>query len=115
MDPMIIGTTVPFVDGAAVALLSPWMPRQGNTVRFTVELIDAVEIKLIIQTKNVEDIDSAATDVANSQSDTNPVTVRGTGLKELVRYKVVTNPSPETFGFDTGVLRCLDPQWEYNQ
>lgn len=79
MDPMIIGTTVPFMDGAAVTLLSPWMPRQGNTVRFTVELIDAVEIKLIIQTKNVEDIDSAATDVANSQSDTNPVTVRGTG------------------------------------
>lgn len=115
MDPMIIGTTVPFLDGSTFTIYSPWMSRQGDCVRLTVELVDAVETKVVVQTKNMEDIDSAATDLANATASSNPVTVRATGVKELVRYKVITNPSSEMFGFDTGHVRCLDPQWEQNQ
>jgi len=115
MDPMIIGTTVPFLNGATFTVYSVWMPSQGDVVRLTVELIDGVDTKLVVQTKNMEDTDASASDLANVQADSNPLTVRATGVKELVRCKLIVNPVPEVFGFDTGHLRCLDPQWEFNQ
>lgn len=110
MDPMIIGATVPFISGTLFDLYSAWMPRHGNAVRLAVEVFTAENVKLTVQSKNREDTEADVVDLGNAMS-TGTVSVRVTGAKELVRYKVTTNPGQELWNA-TDLLRLLDPQWE---
>ncbi len=110
MDPMIIGAAVPFVDSTLFHLYSAWIPRQGNAVRLGVEAFTSEYVKLTVQTKNREDTESDVADLGNATG-TSTVTVRVTGAKELVRYKVTTNPNLEMYA-TTEFIRLLDPQWE---
>lgn len=91
-------------------MYSAWMPRQGNAVRLAVEILTSQDVKLTVQTKNREDTEADVADLGNATS-TGTVSVRVTGAKELIRYKVRTNASQEMWN-ETDHIRLLDPQWE---
>lgn len=110
MDPMIIGTTVPFINGTAFHMYSAWLPRQGNAVRFSAEILTSSPVKLTVQTKNRAEVETDAADLGNSTG-TGTVSVRVSGVKELVRYKITTNPDLELWD-EIEHIRLLDPQWE---
>ena len=112
MEPMIIGANVPSPNGAPFTVYTQWTPRQGNTVRMGIEVIVNAEARLTVQTKNREDNDSGITDVGNGTVASGVLSVRVTGVKELVRAKITTNPNSEAFGLFMGHFRVLDPQWE---
>jgi hypothetical protein len=114
---MIIGQTL----HAGTTAYSPWFGRGGDVGEFTCEIIDTtanVNVAITIETKNSEDIDSAA--VPPSSGATFSAISAGLkktsalGFKELVRFKY-------TISFDTGGsivdyvhLRMLYPQWQPN-
>ena len=110
MDPMIIGTTVPFINSTAFHMYSAWLPRQGNAVRLSAEILTSHDLKLTVQTKNRAEVETDAADLGNSTG-TGTVSVRVSGVKELVRYKITTNPSLEMWD-EIEHIRLLDPQWE---
>lgn len=112
MEPMIIGANVPSPNGASFTVYSQWAPRQGDAVRMGLEIIVSAEARLTVQTKNREDNDSGITDVGSGTVSSGVLTVRVSGVKELVRHKITTNYNSEAFGTFTGHFRVLDPQWE---
>lgn len=111
MDAMILGTTLPFENGSGFSAFSFWIPRQGDTVRFNVDVAHSLDVKLTIQTKNREDAESAAIDLGDATVTGGALTLRVTGGKELIRVKLTTNPN-DTATDSIVHLRVLDPVWE---
>ena len=107
---------------SSTAVYSPWMPRQGDYIRATVDLIarkgTTGSLKVQLFTKNHEDpgngtdVDSttpteiSAGSVGQSSATWTPTT--GIGLEELVRYRFET----DSLGTDEWVVfRMLAPVW----
>lgn len=112
MEHMIHGITLPYKDSTPLHFYSHWLPRQGDAVRMNVEITHALEAKLTIQTKNREETEADVADLGNaSVGSGGPLTLRVTGVKELVRFKITTNPSPEMWD-EIVHVRLLDPVWE---
>jgi hypothetical protein len=107
---MLIGQTL---YGRSIIAYSPWFSRNGNRGLFSAEvlLVDGGGgVQLSMESKNSEDVDSAAATVGTSAYIPSGVgTVLGTNLKELVRYKYTVNAS----GTSTAWVhfRVLPPAW----
>jgi hypothetical protein len=102
-------------------VFSPWMPRGGDYVRITAELVaKSATGQLVVKlfTKNSEDTSDGAdvdsgtpteielTAVGRETVEWNPST--GSGLKELVRYKFIATGEAAT---DWVIFRVLAPVW----
>lgn len=69
----------------------PWIPRQGNSLLAAWEVIDitgGARPKLIVETKNTQDADSAAVDLGQLETATSigAFSFVVTGCRELVRF-----------------------------
>lgn len=99
-------------DGATKEVLSPWMSRGSDNIRFTVDLIDASNASLTVQLlhKNSEDSGNGGSTGATTgaQTSSGRYVVEFEELKELVRYKFIV-----TLGTGTGYafFRMLPPVW----
>ena len=109
---MIIGQTI---FKSATSYYSPWFPRQGDAATFaaqSVAISATGTLKVVIETKNLEDVDTAAVALGTiTLSTTTPGTVRVSGLKELVRFRYDMTGSAST---DWSHFRVLPPAWEAN-
>lgn len=128
---MIIGETLqPKVDPGAL-YETPWIPRNGDFGEFLIDIIDfldtgvklpSLSVTATLQTKNSEDIDSAATGIGTigplTASSTPPMSIgafagKFTGAKELVRCRFTIIFS----GTDHDAwihLRALNISWATN-
>ncbi len=102
------------------AVYSPWMERAGDYLRATVDLIDlgaSGKLRVQVFSKNKSDTTNGTevnagtkielTAASRATEEWGPST--GTGLKELVRYKLTNY---ETTNTDAWVLfRMLAPLW----
>jgi hypothetical protein len=107
------------------AVTSPWFDRRGDSALFTIDVSNMSiiaptsepQLTVSIETKNTEDLDSAATPVTSMVIGGSGISqVQGTGLKELVRYQYVltdvgSDPIARTFFV---IFRMLDPEWFSN-
>ena len=109
----------PGAAGAALSFYSPWVPRGGDNLRATVDVVGRVSSQLTVRvfTKNLEDTgDGTDADVGTSivASATGRATAEWTSgtaaLKELVRYKY-TVQSTGTGATDWVLFRMLAPVW----
>ena len=103
--------------GSEVQVFGPWMTREGDDARLTLEIVDiyageTTTLRVEVYQKNTEDtgdgtpyagtsISATATGVAAS--------VEWTGVKELVRYKFTYTGGLEGDGWV--LFRMLDPVW----
>ena len=95
---------------------SPWFPRGADVGKFSIEVIaiSGVTLSWDVETKNSEDVDSAAVQVGSTQTETTAgvsTTSKFTGFKELVRYRYKTGV---TASMDWVHFRMLNPAWLYN-
>lgn len=111
-----------------------WFPGQGDMASFIMEIMaqsiqtsggtpaSKPRLKMIVETKNSDDLDSAATSPGSATFEANsgtsfPATasVSGSGLKELVRLTFeleeteTTSIAERTF---FSVFRALNPSWQ---
>jgi hypothetical protein len=103
---------------AGTSVYSPWVPRGGDYLRATADLVARHGISLMVQlfTRNLSELGDgvevdAATTITLPQpgrqtKEWNPAT--GVGLRELIRYKFTAGS-----GLLTGwvVFRMLSPVW----
>lgn len=100
---------------AGVTIYSPWFPRQGDQIRYTLDLVnaDGATITVTLMHKNREDTGDGATtgsSIAATSSVGRSVVEFKTGLKEMVRYKfLVTAVIDGTVGWVA--YRMLAPTW----
>lgn len=103
--------------GTGIRVFSPWFPRQGDSVRMTLEVvqINAATLEAEVFTKNTEDAgdgtdaDTATSIVASAVGRTTTEWTSGTAsLLELVRYRFIVTGSNVT---DWILFRMLSPVW----
>ena len=116
---MIIGQTILAEDSNASTLSTPWMPRQGDAVTSTFEVIEIsadAKLTLSIFDKNSETsgegmINGTASGTDNLSS-VSVSSFRNVNLEELIRYQVKL----EYTGVSTSTVYChfriLNPAWE---
>lgn len=114
---MIIGQTLM---GSSSNYFSPWFPRQGDRAVFSAQIVaisSTSTLTVVVETKNTEDTDSAATQPANGTFSGTAASVISSGaaspvagLKELVRFKYAVNDAASKFCH----FRVLPPSWERN-
>lgn len=108
---MLVGQSL---RGSGTTVYSPWFPRGGNQGLFSAEALLADGgggVTVTVESKNTEDIDSAATAVGASGAISSGVgTFLGTNLKELVRYKYVLSGGSSAWVH----FRVLPPAWISN-
>ena len=99
-----------------VMVYSPWMPRGGDNLRFTLDVADIVGGNLTVTAfhKNSEDTGDGSTTSTAIGPVTTVVPPRSDaehlGLKELVRYRFVFKASVDgTIGWV--LFRMLPPVW----
>ena len=124
---MILGDLL--VNGAVAT--SPWFERFGDAATFFCEVLvqttatnvggesATAQITVAIETKNCEDDDDSATQLAaDTSAATGVFKIRAQGFKELVRFAYAVayapelDPAPEDSGFIQ--FRMLPPAWEDN-
>jgi len=108
---MIIGQTLMALDDGTLRY-GDWVPRQGNACLASWEIVNnsgGLDTKLIVQTKNTEDADEAASELGALDSIPGPgqVALLVSGCLELVRYAYNIKGSPG----DWVHLRGLPPSW----
>jgi hypothetical protein len=123
---MIIGDTIFWTieeQATTLTVYSPWMPRMGNAVVASVEVIDFVgtdpKLTSVLETKNSEETDSsagAATGSAITQVSAGVSSSRFSSLKELVRFKFTLGQADEPSPGDqvAAHFRSLNLAWETN-
>lgn len=109
---MIIGQTV---FGFTGSYYSPWFSRQGDGAVFAAECIASGasgSIQFTVQTKNREQVDTAATILGTSSWMTagTVATYSGSGLLELVRFAYAVGVA----GTGWTHFRVLPPAWRMN-
>jgi hypothetical protein len=131
---MILGQTLLAAKNDTKTYYTPWFPRGGNSAEFSCEIFEYSEnctVNVTVQTKNSEDNDSTAEEMAAQQIiSSSPVptlphivtwepenTGGGTwaGAKELVRFKIQV--IGDNVSSDDGFwahLRMLAPSWVTN-
>ena len=123
---MFIGEVLSGKTSGQAHYFSEWFPRRGNRARFTFNLVETdnlTELKVAIQTKNVEQSDDER--VYATGGTNHPMTLSAdsilsftagaalgdtsdAGLLELVRVQYIVT------GHGFGHIRALDPQWFTN-
>ena len=98
------------------SLYSPWFPRGGDAAVFTLEVIsiNGLTLTWVVETKNSEDANSAASTVGSAVTATTTglkYTATLTGFEELVRFRYDTGSSAS---MDWVHFRALNPSWAYN-
>lgn len=93
----------------------PWMRRIADAASFGMHIIDispGTNLSVMVQHKNSEDPDSAATTATSmSRTSTGVEVSRATGLKELVRYRYSPGHSED----EGWVHFAMTPEvWEQN-
>ena len=113
---MIIGETL--VESAPVRF-SPWFERRGDAAGFACHAIavrsPSLDFLIKVQTKNQEETDGAATDIATFPTidAVGVVVAQASGLKELIRYKYLVSSDPPS-GSEWVHFEMLDPAWRDN-
>jgi hypothetical protein len=115
---VLIGRTI-LTDTTTYGL---WAECPGEAVRFINQIIavgSSAKLSITLQTKLLDDADSAAVTATNGTmsnlSSTGVTTKRATGLKQLYRYKFEVTSSAG--GSDEKFVHFLmhDPMWEVNR
>ena len=104
-------------DGSAVEVYGVWIPRKGDNVRFTTEVVKnyGTDFTVEVFQKNYEDAGDGATTATSSTW--NAVEGRQTmellGCKEVVRLRVSLNRHGDLPSADIGhvLFRFLQPVW----
>ena len=100
-----------------VTVYGVWVPRRGDNVRLTVEVVDnqGVDLDVLVLQKNYEDTGDGATTGVSTGFDqvSGRQTVEVLGAKELIRFELrlargLDLPSGE---IGTVLLRFLEPVW----
>ena len=114
MDAYIIGEML--FEGLTV--YTPWMPRQGNSGVFAVEIlgISGVTMTVTLETKKHADTDEAAN--ISEPGTISSITTTGvktsavlSNFKDVFRLKISTGATPS---LDWVFLRILAPSWQAN-
>ncbi len=98
---------------SGASVFSPWMPRQGDDLRVTAELVDKATANLEVRVfhKNREDTTNGTDADASTTitlSSVGRADAEWTGLEELVRYKFT---STGTTASHYVLFRILSPVW----
>jgi hypothetical protein len=94
------------------AVFSPWMPREGNVIRGTFDVLELSGVNFVIElaTKNRDETGNGDLRTAKITTATEGVKVMGWGgLKELVRFRYSTDSG--TNNYDYALFRMLTPIW----
>jgi len=94
-----------------------WVPRRGDNVRLTVEVVDnqGVDLEVRVLHKNYEDVgDGTTTGVTASFNETaGRQTLELLGAKELIRFELLLQRAIDVKEGELGrlLLRFLEPVW----
>lgn len=114
---MFIGQTIVAEDTTGTTIYSPWFWRQGDGMTSAAEVIafsSTGQLTISILDKNSDqtgDAPNAAVGSFDTITGTGPYNKRVSGLRELVRYKIVLKRASGT-GTIYAHLRLLAPSWE---
>jgi hypothetical protein len=110
-------------DGETVVVWSPWMPRGADNARFTFEIvyeINAYTFTFDVYQKNSDElVNDGSVAVANASFSSVSVgatvfwSATGTGLEELIRYKITLTGGAGS-GIPSGVCYRIHPPTWYN-
>lgn len=111
-SPGVIGQLLPAV-GLSRAFYGPWFPRQGDRLLASWEIIEVSEscaINVFVDSKNAEETDAQAVQLATLGLTVNATSVLASGCKELVRYAYAVSGGTGEWVH----LRALPPSWIKN-
>ena len=114
MDPMIIGRTLMKKASTVGTYYTHWQPREGNSGTFSFEVLVNINIQdltLTVQTKTLQQPDSAAINLGTATGGVGVNSVNCSGCCDVVRCKITTPNNVVTGDYFIRVLEC---QWEHN-
>ncbi|MEZ6195167.1 MAG: hypothetical protein R3F20_05475 [Planctomycetota bacterium] len=96
----------------SIIVYGPWMPRQGDNITFTLDLVGAKltgNFVVELVTKNSEDTGAGTlSGVTAVKSTAGQIDATARGVEELVRYRYTFS---EAAAGDWALFRMLDPIW----
>ena len=114
---MHIGEYLVAANESDVAVFTPWLARGADNARFTyeeIQMIGSPTFEVVVRHKNTEDLqrDGAAVSVTWSSTGVGNTTFKtgtATGLKELIRFECILQPSSSAL--EAILYRFLEPTW----